>query len=103
MFRKIMLIFKKTVLNIQPYMVCFPSCWCKDYCHRVKTQLQIIIIIIIIIIIRRRRRKYVSTIPGHHEVGELQKLSYWTLHTYCGKCYCKSTLETTQQLVIWAP
>jgi hypothetical protein len=48
-------------------------------------------------------RKYVSTIPANHEVKEIQKLPYWALHTYFGKCCCKSTLEPTQQLVIWAP
>jgi len=31
-------------------------------------------------------RKYVSHIPGNHEVKELQKQPYWALHTYCGKC-----------------
>jgi hypothetical protein len=30
-------------------------------------------------------RKYVSTIPGNHEVKELQILLYWALHTYFGK------------------
>jgi hypothetical protein len=31
-------------------------------------------------------RKYVSTIPGNHEVKKLQKkLLYWALHTYFGK------------------
>jgi len=30
-------------------------------------------------------RKYVSNIPGKHEVKELQKQPYWALHTYCGK------------------
>jgi hypothetical protein len=30
-------------------------------------------------------RKYVSTIPGNHEVKELQKLLYWALHSYFGK------------------
>jgi hypothetical protein len=29
--------------------------------------------------------KYVSNIPGNHEVKELQQ-SYWALHTYFGKC-----------------
>jgi hypothetical protein len=29
-------------------------------------------------------RKYVSNIPGHHGVKELQK--YWALHTYFRKC-----------------
>jgi len=32
-------------------------------------------------------RKYVSDIPGHHEVKELQKKKpYWALHTYFGRC-----------------
>jgi hypothetical protein len=30
-------------------------------------------------------RKYVSTIPGNHEVKELRKMLYWALHTYFGK------------------
>jgi len=30
-------------------------------------------------------RKYVSKIPGKHEVKELHKQPYWALHTYCGK------------------
>jgi hypothetical protein len=28
-------------------------------------------------------RKYVSSIPGNHEV---RKQPYWALHTYFGKC-----------------
>jgi hypothetical protein len=31
-------------------------------------------------------RKYVSNIPGNHEVKELQKTAILALHTYCGKC-----------------
>jgi len=31
-------------------------------------------------------RKYVSDIPGNHDVRELQKQPYWALHTYFGKC-----------------
>jgi hypothetical protein len=31
-------------------------------------------------------RKYVSSIPGNHEVRELQKQPYWAPHTYFGKC-----------------
>jgi hypothetical protein len=27
-----------------------------------------------------------SSIPGNHEVRELQKQPYWALHTYFGKC-----------------
>jgi hypothetical protein len=51
----------------------------------------LIIIIIIIIIgatgtISKSFIKYVSTIPGNHEVKELQELPYWALHTYFGKC-----------------
>jgi hypothetical protein len=30
-------------------------------------------------------RKYVSNIPGNHEVN-YRKQPYWALHTYCGKC-----------------
>jgi len=30
-------------------------------------------------------RKYVSNIPGKHEVKELNKQPYWALHTYFGK------------------
>jgi RNase P/RNase MRP subunit POP5 len=35
--------------------------------------------------ISKSLRKYVSTIPGNHEVRELQKLLYWALYTYFGK------------------
>jgi hypothetical protein len=31
-------------------------------------------------------RKYVSNIPGNHEVSELQEQPYWALHTHFGKC-----------------
>jgi len=31
-------------------------------------------------------RKYVSNIPGNHEVKELQKTAYWALHTYVRRC-----------------
>ena len=30
-------------------------------------------------------RKYVSNIPGKHEVKDLEKQPYWALHTYFGK------------------
>jgi hypothetical protein len=30
-------------------------------------------------------RKYLSNIPGKHEIKELQKQPYWALHTYFGK------------------
>jgi hypothetical protein len=31
-------------------------------------------------------RKYVSDIPGNHDVKDYRKQPYWALHTYCGKC-----------------
>jgi hypothetical protein len=31
-------------------------------------------------------RKYVSNIPGKHDVKDYRKQPYWALHTYCGKC-----------------
>jgi len=36
--------------------------------------------------ISKSLRKYLSNIPGKHEIEELQKQSYWALHTYHGKC-----------------
>jgi hypothetical protein len=37
-------------------------------------------------------RQYLSNIPGKHGIKELQKKQqFWALHTYCGKCSCKST------------
>ena len=30
-------------------------------------------------------RKYVSNIPGNHEVKNYRKETYWALHTYFGK------------------
>jgi len=48
----------------------------------VTTQLKLIIIIIIIIINFKAFRKYVSNIPGKHEVKELQKTAILgTAHT----------------------
>jgi hypothetical protein len=31
-------------------------------------------------------RKYVSTIPGNHDLGNYRKLLYWALPTYFAKC-----------------
>ena len=31
-------------------------------------------------------RKYVSDIPGNHDVKNYRKQPYWALHTYFGKC-----------------
>jgi hypothetical protein len=36
--------------------------------------------------ISKSLRKYVSSIPGNHEVRELQKTAILALHTYFGKC-----------------
>jgi hypothetical protein len=33
-------------------------------------------------------------------LGNCRKLPYWALHTYLGNCWYKSTLETTQELVM---
>jgi hypothetical protein len=56
----------------------------------VRLNRQIIIIIIIIIgatgTISKPLRKYVSNIPGNHEVTNCRKQPYWALHTYFGKC-----------------
>jgi len=34
-------------------------------------------------------RKYLSNIPGEHNVKELQKKPYWALHTYFGSTNVK--------------
>jgi hypothetical protein len=44
----------------------------------------------------------VNTIPGNHE-GNYRKRPYWALYICFVECWCKSTLEPTQELVIWAP
>jgi hypothetical protein len=31
-------------------------------------------------------RKYLSSIPGKHDIKEYRKQLYWAQHTYCGKC-----------------
>jgi hypothetical protein len=48
-------------------------------------------------------RKYVSTIPGNYAVKELQKTAILGTAHILRKVLCKSTLEPTQELVIWAP
>jgi len=59
--------------------------------NREYTVIIIIIIIIPVIIgatgtISKSFRKYVSSIPGKHEVKKLQKTApYWALHTHCEK------------------
>ena len=40
-------------------------------------------------------RKYLSNIPGKHNIKELQKTSHQALHTYFGKYRCKSTEHST--------
>jgi hypothetical protein len=47
------------------------------------TQLQLVIVVVVVILIR----KYVSTMPGNHEVKELQKTAILgTPHTHIGMC-----------------
>ena len=41
---------------------------------------------VIPVIISKSFRKYVSDIPGNHDVKELQKTAILGLHTYFGKC-----------------
>ena len=35
--------------------------------------------------ISKSLRHYLSNIPGKHEIKEMIKPPYWSLHTYCGK------------------
>jgi hypothetical protein len=49
-------------------------------------------------------RKYLSNVPGIHEVKKLQKTAILgTAHTYCGKYYCKSAIDSTLELAMCAP
>jgi hypothetical protein len=48
-------------------------------------------------------RKYMSDIPGNHDVKELQKTAILGAHTYFGRCYRKRTKEPTQELETEAP
>jgi len=52
-------------------------------------------------------RKYVSNIPGNHEVKELQKTAilgtaqtHTHTHTHCGNYLCKSIIDSTLKLTI---
>jgi hypothetical protein len=45
-------------------------------------------------------RKHVSNIPGNHGVKNYRKQPYWALHTYFGKYYCKSTIDSTLKVTI---
>ena len=77
-------------MYIYSYLFCLYEC--KDYCHRVTTQLQLVIIIIIIIIIMwnlkctiipviigatgivtRSLRKNLEAVPGKYSIDSLQK------------------------------
>jgi hypothetical protein len=46
--------------------------------------------------------KYVSNIPGNHEVRELQKTAILDTARILHKVLCKSTIDSTQELVIQA-
>ena len=37
-------------------------------------------------VISKSLRQYLSNISGKDEIKEIQKRSYWALHTYRGKC-----------------
>jgi hypothetical protein len=41
--------------------------------------------------ISKSLRQYLSNVPGQHEIKELQKQPHWALHSYCWKCWRKST------------
>jgi len=65
---------------------------CKDYCHWVTTQLQlvkiiviIIIIIIIIIIFQRHLENTCATYQETIKSRNYRIQPYWALHTYFGK------------------
>jgi len=45
-------------------------------------------------------RKYVSNIPGKHDVKNSRKQPYWALLTYFGKYLFKSTNDSTLKLTI---
>jgi hypothetical protein len=53
--------------------------------------------------ISKSLRKYVSNIPGNHDVRELQKTAILGTAHILRKVLFKSTLEPTQELVVWAP
>jgi hypothetical protein len=43
--------------------------------------------------ISKSQRKYLSNLPGKHDIKKLQKQLYWALHTYFGNYYCKITKQ----------
>ena len=45
-------------------------------------------------------RKYVSNVPGKHDLRNSRKQPYWAMNTYFGKYLCKSTIESTLKLKI---
>jgi hypothetical protein len=48
-------------------------------------------------------RIYMSNIPGNLKSRSYRKQPYWALHTYSGKYLCKSTIDSTLELAIYAP
>jgi len=66
------------ILKYEDLTIEIPCMW------NVKTKV-IPVIIVATGTISKSFRKYVSNIPGKHEVKELQKTAHCTLHTYFGK------------------
>jgi hypothetical protein len=57
----------------------------------------ILVIILATGTISKSLRQYLSNVPGKHKIKGLQKEKlYWALHTYYGKCYCKSIKHISQ-------
>jgi hypothetical protein len=48
-------------------------------------------------------RKYVSNIPGNHEVKELQKTAIFRHCSHASESANKNTMESTQELAVDAP
>ena len=95
-------------MYIYSYLFCLYLCKYKGLTieiqsiWNVKTRV-IPVIIGATVTISKSFRKYVSDIPGNHDVMELQKQPYWALQTYFVKCYRKRTKEPTLVLDIEAP
>ena len=86
-------------MYIYSYLFCLY--WCKDYCHRVTTQLQLIIIIIITIIIINLTRQ--STHVSWTTARPLASLGQCTIH-YTTRCKIQSphkahTFSASQQFL----
>jgi hypothetical protein len=56
--------------------------------RQAKTMIMIMMMITIMII-SKQFTKYLSNVPPKHDIKELQQTAILTLHTYCGKYWCK--------------